>query len=306
MKKILLILIPLLIFAGSNQAQNANIMSATNSYIVDTTHPLLDSAGVFTGGAQSLIGYNSLSVTIRSDKKGYLKILFGNTSTITTLTATRIDSFNYTANDVQFSKVVGINAPYFKVVYQNDSTAATGATQTKFYLITMLNRGQNIPITSNGKLDVDAITITGGATTLVDGSNSIIGVATSPIYTTPDYAYVRTIDTWGAAKDTSTYNFNNLGLKCYITIYDSSATADTLTIEAYSYAKLGWTTQMIGLKDVATGIMESDPATVIITGTYAKTFEINKYRVEQIRVRPKTLTGRTVFKTKRIVWERIN
>jgi len=146
----------------------------------------------------------------------------------------------------------------------------------------------------------------GGATTLVDGSNSIIGVATSPIYTTPDYAYVRSIDTWGAAKDTSTYNFNNRYLKTYITIYDSSATADTLTIEAYSYAKLGWTTQMIGLTDIATGAMEPDPATVIITGTYAKTFEINKYRVEQIRVRPKTLTTRTAIKTKRIVWDGVN
>ena len=366
MKRIFLILF---LISGVISAQNANIMSYNNSYIVDSTHPLLDSAEVFTGGVQSLIGYNSLSITIRSDKKGYLKILFGNTSPITTATAVKTYSFDYTANDTLFTKYLPADAPYYKVVYQNDSTAATGATQTKFYLITMLNRGHNLPITSNGKLDIDGTvtaTISGVATAnnqttqitkadstmkevallrslfqtamsrhtadslnyvamktrldsvasaqknglqkeqIVNSSGSNLFEGSYPGLTQPYKYFVRSIDTWGAAADTSSYNFNNDYLKCYVSIYDTSATADTLVIENYSYAKNNWTYLAIGFRDVYTDLLETDNSTVIIPAATSKTWEINTIRPGQIRIRPKTLTGRSTVKTKRIVFMGIN
>ena len=142
-----------------------------------------------------------------------------------------------------------------------------------------------------------------------DTNGAITWVRVTPdgnLSVSPYQSFVRSTDTWGAAKDTSTYDFGNDYLKAYVTVYDSSATADTLVFEVYSHAKLGWTTQMIGFKDVVTGYSEADNSTVIIGGTLAKKFEITKYRPGQVRVRPKTLTGRTTFKTKRIVWEGIN
>ena len=135
---------------------------------------------------------------------------------------------------------------------------------------------------------------------------TVSGDESGNLLTTPYLSYIRSSDTWGAAADTSTYDFGNTYLKCYVTIYDSSATADTLVIENYSYAKLGWTTNAIGFMDVYTNYLEADNSLIIVAGTYAKTYEININRPGQIRVRPKTLTGRSAYKTKRITFMGVN
>jgi hypothetical protein len=122
----------------------------------NTTTTLLDSAGVFTGTAELLRGYNSLSVTVRADQNGTYKILFGNTSTITTANAVKTYSFSYTANDTLHTKTVGADAPYVKVVFTSSGVVA----QTKFYLITMLNKADVLPRTTDGKLDVTVAGLT--------------------------------------------------------------------------------------------------------------------------------------------------
>jgi hypothetical protein len=123
---------------------------------------------------------------------------------------------------------------------------------------------------------------------------------------TPYLSYIRSSYTFKAASDTATYNFNNNYLKCYVTVYDSSATADTLIFESYSYAKLGYTAQMIGFKDVATDLIEADNTTVVVSGTNAKEWVINRFRPGLVRVRPKSLAGRSAFKTKRVVFVGVN
>jgi predicted nucleic acid-binding Zn-ribbon protein len=122
----------------------------------------------------------------------------------------------------------------------------------------------------------------------------------------PYLSYVRSIDTWGAASDTSVYDFANNYLRGYVSVYDTSATADTLVFESYSYTKGSYTSQMVGFKDVVTNVLEADNSTVIISGTVAKKYLINIDRPGLIRVRPKTLTARSTIKTKRVVFEGIN
>jgi hypothetical protein len=141
---------------------------------------------------------------------------------------------------------------------------------------------------------------------VVNGANEIIGVQTKPFYVTPDYSYIKSTDTWGAAADTSIYNFGNTYLKAYVTIYDTSATADTLIFEYYSYAKNAYTSQAVGFMDISTNLLESDNTLIIVGGTLAKKYEVNNLRPGQIRIRPKTITGRAAIKTKRIVFEGIN
>ncbi|MFA5772880.1 MAG: hypothetical protein WC974_09145 [Thermoplasmata archaeon] len=148
-----LIFIILLLFTVSISAQDytASAMSSKN-----TTTTVLDSAGAYTGTAELLRGYNSLSVTIRADQSGTYKILFGNTSTITTANAVKTYSFSYTANDTLHTKTVGVDAPYVKVVFTSSGVVA----QTKFYLITMLNKADVLPRTTDGKLDVTVAGLT--------------------------------------------------------------------------------------------------------------------------------------------------
>ena len=115
---------------------------------------------------------------------------------------------------------------------------------------------------------------------------------TTPLYTSSGDPYERSVDTWGAASDTSTYAFANAYLKAYVTVYDTSATADTLVFEHYSYAKNAYTTQAIGIRDILTDYLEADNSTVIIPAATAKTFEVNMFRPGTLRIRPKTITGR--------------
>lgn len=304
MKKLFFITI-LLLFAVTIKAQDqtASVMSSKNS-----TSTTLDSNATFTGTAELLRGYNSISVTVRSDSSGSYKILFGKTSTITTANAIKTYSFTYTANDTLHTKTVGADGPYFKVVYTSSAD-----TQYTFLLTTMLNRGDVLPRTSAGKVDVDISTNSVGLATGVK-QDSLSNLTKSILYrlkdgntlTKPYQHYVQSIDTWGAAKDTTVYDFGNNYLIGYITVNNSSATADTLTFEVYSATKVAYTTQMIGFEDVVTGYREADNATVIIAGSTAKKFEITKKRPGQIRVRPKTLTGRTVAKTDKVTAEGIN
>ena len=98
-------------------------------------------------------------------------------------------------------------------------------------------------------------------------------------------------------------------LKGYIAIYDTSATADTVVIEHYSYAKNNWSTNAIGLRDVLTDILETDNSTIILPATVGgivKMYEINLLRPGNVRVRPKTISGHSTVKVKRITFTGIN
>lgn len=93
--------------------------------------------------------------------------------------------------------------------------------------------------------------------------------------------------------DTVSYNFSNNYLKGYLTVYDSTATADTLVIEHYSPTKGGWTQYAIGLRDQLTDLLEADNTTIIVGAGITKTYEINYLRPGNIRVRWKTNAGKS-------------
>ena len=118
--------------------------------------------------------------------------------------------------------------------------------------------------------------------------------------------YIGSRDTWGAAKDTSTYDFSNNYMVGYISVTNTSATADTLVFEHFSISKGDWTTHAIGFRDILTDYLEADNSTVIIAGSTNKTFEINMYRPGRVRVRPKTLTGRVSIKTQYVYFKGVN
>ena len=291
MKRLLYLFTILLLFIVQIKAQNINqnTMSSKNS-----TSTTLDSNAVYTGTVELLRGYNSLSVTVRSDKSSAtngLKILFGKTSTITTANAVKTYSFSYTANDTLFTKTVGVDAPYYKVVYTTGDDS-----QTVFLLTTMLNAGDVLPRTSAGKVDV-AGSVTGAVT--------VSGGSSGELLTTPYKPIIRSSDTWVAA-DTSSYDFGNAYLRGYVAVYDSSATADTLVVEIYNYAKLSYSTNAVGLRDVATDYLEADLTTIIIPANTSKMYKLNVDRPGMVRVRPKTVVGRSAIKTKRVVFTGIN
>jgi len=107
--------------------------------------------------------------------------------------------------------------------------------------------------------------------------------------------------------DTTSYNFANVYLKCYVTVYNSHATLpDTLALEHYSQAKAGWTYQAIGFRDVLTDYLEADNSTIIIPALTTKMFEINIYRPGNIRARPKNVTGRTTARLSFLYFKGIN
>lgn len=172
MKRLLFIFITLLLLVAQvfGQDYTANTMSTKN-----TTTTVLDSAGVYTGTAELLRGYNSISITIRADQSGTYKVLFGNTSTITTANAVKTYSFSYTANDTLHTKTIGTDAPYVKVVFTSSGVVA----QTKFYLITMLNRGDVLPRTTTGKVDVADATVETTLTNIEADADSTVDMVTS-------------------------------------------------------------------------------------------------------------------------------
>lgn len=133
----------LIVTVISGQSYNASKKSRDNS---STT--LLDSAGVFTGTAEELRGYSSLSFTVRSDKAGTYKVLFGNTNTITVANAIKTVSFSYTANDTTHTKYLQADGPFFKVIFTNSDTVA----QTKFSFITQVYQGHVLPTNSDAEI----------------------------------------------------------------------------------------------------------------------------------------------------------
>jgi len=166
MKKLIVALILILTIQVFGQDYTANSMSSKN-----TSTTVLDSVATFTGTAELLRGYNSVSVTVRADQSGTYKILFGNTSTITTANAVKTYSFSYTANDTLHTKSVPADAPYMKVVFTN-----SGDTQTKFYLITMLNKGQTIAIDEFGSplVSISRVSTTGYGTHFFGKQDTVI------------------------------------------------------------------------------------------------------------------------------------
>jgi hypothetical protein len=198
----------MLIFTISITAQNINqnVMSEKNS-----TTTTLDSAGVFTGTTELLRGYNFLSVTIRSDSSGTYKIMFGKTSTITTANAVKTYSFSYTANDTLHTKTVGVDAPYFKVVYTSSAD-----TQHTFNLVTMLNAADVLPRTVTGKLDVNGtVIVTGGAT---EASLALLTPSTN--------SYSVWFSTAGTVKDSVSWGFTSKS----VTFINDNTSTDTLFV----------------------------------------------------------------------------
>lgn len=141
MKKIIILLI---LFTGIITAQ---VQSSTSRW--NSTAQELDSAGVYTGTAEVVTPYISISVTIRADSSGSYLVLFGNGSTLTNATAYKIYSMSYTAGDTTHTKTFPVVAPYFKIIY-----TTTAKDTSNLYLVTMLHRDGVVPQTADGKLDV--------------------------------------------------------------------------------------------------------------------------------------------------------
>lgn len=179
----------LIVTVISGQSYNASKKSRDNS---STT--LLDSAEVFTGTAEELRGYNSISIVVRADKNGTYKVLFGSSATITTATAIKTYSFTYTANDTTHTKYIPSDGTHFKVVYTNDTVA-----QTKFYLTTLLHQEQVIPSTIDGKVDIAGVDTTNQRIQEIK-----LDIDALKIYNAPATKYVGLTDTVTTRTDTTT------------------------------------------------------------------------------------------------------
>lgn len=243
------------------------ITAQTLKDVVNSTDAVLNANASFSPAWKNVSNYSSVSISIRSDKNSAI-------NGIKIYWATLVGASMYRIMDsLVATYTAGIPTSWFLNVsapYLKVKYTNGSSTQTLFSVVTMLHSGIVAPINSNIN------------------------------------TFLRYVDTWGSAKDTSTFNFNGAYLKGYITLYDSVATADTLVFEKFSYTKNDWTTHEIGFRDVSTDYLEADNSTVIIPASTAKTYEINLLRPTLVRIRPKTLTGRTTMKTKRITFIGIN
>jgi len=297
MKRLLYLFTILLLFIVQIKAQNINqnTMSSKNS-----TSTTLDSNAVYTGTVELLRGYNSLSVTVRSDKSSAtngLKILFGKTSTITTANAVKTYSFSYTANDTLFTKTVGVDAPYYKVVYTTGDDS-----QTVFLLTTMLNAGDVLPRTSAGKVDV-AGSVTGAVT--------VSGGSSGELLTTPYLPKVTALDslarTGGAHVDSAIWNPNSKYVACYVVITGRTDKADTLSIKTKSVATRNvWSIYANGLRDVYSTYPEADNQTIIVAANTIRRFLITVPRPEYVLVIRKATNGVNGLLTVKIAFEGVN
>ena len=143
-KVILIVLIRWVVVFGQNSGFDNSVKSSLNS-----TTTTMTAAGVFTGGSDLVRGYNSVSVTVRSDSSGSYKVLFADAYTMTSTNVVRIDSIAYTGGDTTHTRYFNIVAPYFKVIYTNGVDS-----QGVFYLTTMFHKGQSSAIDNNGFLKV--------------------------------------------------------------------------------------------------------------------------------------------------------
>ena len=143
MKKIifLILLIPLLLKAQPSQIKTSS------------TSVLLGSAATWTGAVEEVQGdYNWLVITVKSNvgsaanglRVSWTKTSYGVVSWVAN------DFRTYTANDTTTNRywfpVVG---GYFRVSYTNNTTA-----QTSFSLTSVLVKGANLPVDSNGNIKV--------------------------------------------------------------------------------------------------------------------------------------------------------
>ena len=214
MKKIIVALILLFSINVLAQDYSANSQSTKNS-----TTTTLDSNATFTGATELSRGYNSVSVTVRSDSSGTYKILFGNTSTFTVANAVKTYLFSYTLGDtLTNTKTVPVDAPYFRVVYTSSAD-----TQHTFILTTMLNKGHVLPITSAGKLDVNS-SITGTVTVAADAvtfgvpKTTLEYIASATAYPTELFGGTDTVTT---RIDTTTFAGHDSYVEGYIQADDS-------------------------------------------------------------------------------------
>lgn len=144
----------------------------------------------------------------------------------------------------------------------------------------------------------------------VNGSNSVIGVQTSPFYITPDYAKITVLDSLaavgGARADSAVYNPNGRYALVYIAITARTG-ADTLTIKTKSAALRNiWGTNDFSLEDQLTRSPVTDNTTIIIAANTNRRFLISVARPEWILITRKTTNGVNRLNTIKVAFEGVN
>lgn len=108
----------------------------------------LDSAGSFTGTAESTEGFSSLTISILADSAGTLTVAFSDSLNMND--TLKLLTFPYTAGDSTFTKFIPIAYPYYQVGY---STAALDT--SNLALVTLLHMSRISDMDENGVLYVD-------------------------------------------------------------------------------------------------------------------------------------------------------
>lgn len=324
MKKVISILFPVLLIVVPLCAQNS--INGAGSYgkswvsTANSSAVLLNSSETFTGKWELCWDYTYISVVVKANKdsspSGW-KIQFSKSGTAATLL--HEEKFSYSANDsVTNAKLVRVLGSYVRVIYTNTASAQTGT----FFIETRLHARDAVPLTSDGKIDISGtVTVTGGASSAnqtngtqrtipVNGSNQIIGVATSPFYTTPDYAKITVLDSLaasgGARADSAVYNPNSRYALVYIAITARTG-ADTLTIKAKSAGFRDiWGSNAFSLEDQLTRLPVADNTTIIITANTNRRFLMSIVRPEWILITRKTTNGVNKLNTIKVAFEGVN
>ena len=264
-KVILIILVTWVVVFGQNSGFDNSVKSSLNS-----TTTTMTAGGIFTGGSDLVRGYNTVSVTVRSDSSGSYKVLFADAYTMTSKNVVRIDSIAYTGGDTTHTRYFNIVAPYFKVIYTNGADS-----QGVFYLTTMFHKGQSSAIDNNGFLKVSTLpTFALGSTGFTTGT---IQRAT----------YLDSLTGWVINDpDTVTFNFGNQYRTCAVVVRDTtggSALIDSLKIETYNAVLGVYGTKIVGLYEPSTGDILSGDCIVPGNGTTKKYF-LNDIYPSWIRV----------------------
>ncbi len=97
------------------------------------------------------------------------------------------------------------------------------------------------------------------------------------------------------SQDTIEFNFAYLYANGYVSVYDSSTSADTVSVEQYSLLSDSWTKYGIGLKKVNTDTLEVDNDKLIIPAGNIVQWEINELRPEKVRIRTLSARSRVLF-----------
>jgi hypothetical protein len=167
-----LIILFLIILISVSQAQNFSTKDGGNSTTGSVAVDKLAANGVFIGAWKLVTNYNSMSLAMYSDSSSA-------TNGIKIYQADRLMNGTYTILDSTYATytlatvykiTIPIIAPYLKVKYTNGTKR-----QNYFYLITMLNVGQNLNFDASGNLIVTSST---GATS----ANQLLAYV--PVYDT--------------------------------------------------------------------------------------------------------------------------